>query len=37
MLLVKNYAVFYIVRAQEEVVEIHRVIYARMDLTKLIK
>jgi plasmid stabilization system protein ParE len=37
MLPVKNYAVFYIVREQEKVVEIHRVIYARMDLKKLIK
>ena len=37
MLPVKNYAVFYTVREQEKVVEIHRVIYARMDLTKLIK
>lgn len=37
MLPVKNYAVFYTVREQEKVVEIQRVIYARMDLTKLIK
>jgi len=37
MLPVKNYAVFYVVREQEKIVEIHRVIYARMDLTKLIK
>ena len=37
MLPVKNYAVFYTVWEQEKVVEIHRVIYARMDLTKLIK
>lgn len=37
MLPVKNYAVFYVIREQEKVVEIHRVIYARMDLTKLIK
>lgn len=37
MLPVKNYAVFYIVRESEEVVEIHRVINARMDLTKVIK
>lgn len=37
MLPVKNYAVFYTVREQEKVVEIHRVIYARMDLTKLIE
>lgn len=32
---VKNYAVFYAVN--EQVVEIHRVIYAKMDLTKIIK
>lgn len=37
MLPVKNYAIFYTVREQEKVVEIQRVIYARMDLTKLIK
>jgi len=37
MIPVKNYAVFYVVREQDKVVEIHRVIYARMDLTKLIK
>lgn len=37
MLPVKNYAVFYVVREQEKIVEIHRVIYAKMDLTKLIK
>ncbi len=36
MLPVKNYAVFYVVREQEKIVEIHRVIYARMDLTKFI-
>ena len=32
---VKNYFVFYIVT--ENIVEIHRIIYARMDLEKLIK
>ncbi|SHK12160.1 addiction module toxin, RelE/StbE family [Anaerobranca californiensis DSM 14826] len=32
---VKNYLVFYVVR--EQVVEIHRVIYAKMDLSKVIK
>jgi len=37
MLPVKNYAIFYVVREQEKIVEIHRVIYARMDLTKLLK
>ncbi len=35
LLPVKNYAVFYVVK--EKVVEIHRVVYARMDLTKIIK
>ncbi|MCG5104179.1 type II toxin-antitoxin system RelE/ParE family toxin [Oceanobacillus alkalisoli] len=35
ILLVKNYAVFYTVT--EETVEIHRVVYAKMDLTKVIK
>lgn len=35
LLPVKNYAVFYVVK--EEVVEIHRVIYAKMDLTNAIK
>lgn len=37
MLPVKNYAVFYVVREQEKTIEIHRVIYAKLDLTKLIK
>lgn len=32
---VNNYLVFYVV--SEQVVEIHRVIYAKMDLTKMIK
>lgn len=35
LLLVKNYLVFYVVN--EEVVEIYRVVYAKMDLTKLLK
>ena len=35
LLPVKNYAVFYIVNG--EVVEIHRVVYAKMDLTKVMK
>ncbi|CQR70501.1 Plasmid stabilization system protein [Sporomusa ovata DSM 2662] len=30
---VKNYAVFYVVK--EQVVEIHRVVYAKMDLSKV--
>lgn len=33
LLPVKNYAVFYVVK--EKVVEIHRVVYAKMDLTKI--
>lgn len=37
MLPVKNHAVFYVVREQEKAVEIHRVMYAGMDITKLIK
>ena len=32
---VKNYLVFYVVK--EQVVEIHRVVYAKMDINKLIK
>lgn len=35
MLPVKNYLVFYVVT--EDVVEIHRIIYARMNLEKLFK
>lgn len=35
ILSVKNYLVFYVV--SEQVVEIHRVIYAKMDLTKMVK
>ncbi|MCT2536707.1 type II toxin-antitoxin system RelE/ParE family toxin [Aquibacillus koreensis] len=35
LLPVKNYVVFYIVK--EEVVEIHRVVYGKMDLTKVLK
>jgi plasmid stabilization system protein ParE len=34
---VKNYAIFYVVREQEKIVEIHRIVYARMNLTKLLK
>lgn len=37
MLPVKNHAVFYVVREREKIVEIHRVIYARRNLTKLLK
>ncbi|MFZ3130214.1 MAG: type II toxin-antitoxin system RelE/ParE family toxin [Desulfosporosinus sp.] len=32
---VKNYAVFYVVETQ--VVEIHRIVYAKMDLSNIIK
>jgi plasmid stabilization system protein ParE len=35
LLPIKNYLVFYVVK--EQVVEIHRVVYAKMDLTKVIK
>ncbi|WP_425426431.1 type II toxin-antitoxin system RelE/ParE family toxin [Thermicanus aegyptius] len=37
MLPVKNCTVFYVVREEEKIVEIHRVIYAKMDWTKSIK
>jgi toxin ParE1/3/4 len=32
MVPVKNHAVFYVVREKEKIVEIHRVVYAKMDL-----
>jgi len=35
LLPVKNYAIFYVVN--EQTVEIHRIVYAKMDLSKLIK
>jgi plasmid stabilization system protein ParE len=35
LLPVKNYAVFYVVK--EQTVEIQRIIYAKMDLTRLVK
>ena len=35
MIPVKNYLIFYVVT--EDIVEIHRVIYSKMDLTRLIK
>jgi len=35
MLPIKNYAVFYVVKTQ--VVEIHRIVYSRMDLSEIIK
>lgn len=37
LLPVKNYAVFYIVREQDKIVEIHRVVYAKMDLNQILK
>lgn len=35
LLPVKNYAVFYVIK--EQVVEIHRIVYAKRDLTRFIK
>src|SRR5690625_2500331 len=35
LLPIKNYAVFYVVK--EQVVEIHRIIYVKRDLTKFVK
>lgn len=35
LLPVKNYAVFYVVK--ENVAEVHRIVYAKMDLSKIIK
>lgn len=35
MLPVKNYLVFYVVNGDE--VEIHRIIYAKMDITKIVR
>ncbi|MDD2498471.1 MAG: type II toxin-antitoxin system RelE/ParE family toxin [Desulfitobacteriaceae bacterium] len=37
LLPVKNYAVFYVVREQDKIVEIHRVVYAKMDLSQFLK
>ncbi len=37
LLPVNNYAVFYVIREQEKLVEIHSVQYAKMDLTRIIK
>lgn len=37
LLPVNNYAVFYVVKEERQAVEIYRVIYARMDLAKLIE
>lgn len=37
MLQVKNYAVIYVVIEQQKRVEIRRIIYAKMDLNKIIK
>jgi len=36
LLPVKNYAVFYVVREHEKIVEIHRVIYSKMNLNRII-
>ncbi len=36
LLPVKNYAVFYVVREHEKIVEIHRVIYSKMDINRII-
>lgn len=37
MLPVNNYAVFYVIREQQRFIEIHRIIYARMDLFHLMR
>ena len=37
LLPVKNYIVFYVVQEHEKRIEIKRVLYARMDLTRIIK
>ncbi len=37
LLPVKNYAVFYVVREQDKSVEVHRVVYAKMDLSQILK
>jgi addiction module RelE/StbE family toxin len=37
LLPVKNYAVFYLVHEQDKIVEIHRVLYAKMDLNRILK
>ena len=37
LLPIKNYAVFYVVREQHKIVEIHRVVYAKMDLSQILK
>ena len=34
---VKNYTVFYSVKEPEKVVEIHRILYAKMDLNRLLR
>ena len=33
---IKNYLIFYVVLEQAKIVEIHRVIYAKMDVSKII-
>lgn len=37
MLPVKNYAVFYVIDEENENIEIHRVIYAKRDLSNVVK
>ncbi|MDD4627293.1 MAG: type II toxin-antitoxin system RelE/ParE family toxin [Syntrophomonas sp.] len=37
LLPVKNYAVFYVVREQDKSVEVQRVVYAKMDLSQILK
>ena len=36
LLPVRNFDIFYVVKEQERLVEIHRVIYAKMDLNRLL-
>ncbi|ADG81058.1 type II toxin-antitoxin system RelE/ParE family toxin [Thermincola potens] len=37
MLIVKNYAVFYVVREEEKIVEVYRIIYAKMNFFGVVK
>ncbi len=37
LLPIQNYAVFYVVRERDKIVEIHRVVYAKMDLSHILK
>jgi plasmid stabilization system protein ParE len=36
-LIVRNYIVFYVIFEDKKIVEIHRVLYSKMDLKKLLK